>query len=158
MPAQLDTCGNSNTQWQIKKVLPVNSPVQTNAKDIETAMLADLAQINEQSLNLPLVFTRHCPDGHLIGGVTGSTSYGWLLVKTLWVHHAHRSQGMAQSLMAQIETKAATLDCHSAWLDTSNSNARKFYERQGYMIFGCLENTTAQAPIGHARWFMRKTF
>ena len=39
-----------------------------------------------------------------------------------------------------------------AWLDTYDFQARPFYERHGYAVFGELDGF----PNGHRRWFMRK--
>jgi hypothetical protein len=39
-----------------------------------------------------------------------------------------------------------------AWLETYSFQARPFYERHGYTVFGVLDNH----PIGHQRYFMQK--
>jgi iron complex outermembrane receptor protein len=43
--------------------------------------------------------------------------------------------------------------CHSAYLDTFSFQAKPFYERCGYEVFGVLEDF----PKGHQRFFMRKS-
>ncbi len=40
------------------------------------------------------------------------------------------------------------------WLRDHSFQARPFYERHGYTVFGTLDNY----PIGHSRCFMQKAF
>jgi hypothetical protein len=63
------------------------------AAEIERALLASLVEANEQSTNLSFAFEARA-DGLRIGGVVASTSYGWLLVKMLWVASAWRRTGV----------------------------------------------------------------
>lgn len=126
------------------------------ANQIEAALLEALAGVNVQSTNTSIVLIAACGQGQMIGGVTGTTSYGWLLVKTLWVKEDQRGSGLGRQLMQAIEDEAARLECHDAWLDTSNAQARAFYLRLGYGDFGVLENGPDQAPASHCRWFMKK--
>ncbi len=93
----------------------------------------------------------------LIGGLTASTSYGWILIKTLWVDEAQRNQGVGRLLMEEAEAKGIGLGCHSAWLDTSNPDAKTFYETLGYEVFGELSNDAEQFPESHRRWFLKKS-
>ena len=74
------------------------------AAEIERALLASLAEANEQSTNLSFAVEARA-DGRRIGGVVASTSYGWLLVKMLWVDRAWRRAGVGARLMAAAEEK-----------------------------------------------------
>jgi len=69
------------------------------SKDIEDALLASLALSNAQTTNTTIVLTKRDPSGQLLAGVSGITSYGWLLVKLLWVHEDHRKTGVGRTLM-----------------------------------------------------------
>ncbi|MEM7444813.1 MAG: GNAT family N-acetyltransferase [Pseudomonadota bacterium] len=126
------------------------------AELIEAELLKSLRLELPQSTNTSFVLTARDSEENLVGGLTASTSYGWLLVKTLWVKPSHRGKGLGQDLMAQAEAKALAAGCHGAWLDTSSPKARQFYERQGYEPFGQLSNEPGRAPEGHRRWFMQK--
>ncbi len=131
---------------------------QPQAKqDIEESLLSALAQVNAQSENATLVFSADSKDGRRLGGATGSTSYGWLLLKMLWVDDSARGAGLGRQLTNAIEAEAKRLGCHSAWLDTSNRDAREFYLKLGYSDFGKLENGPDRTPPEHIRWFMKKT-
>ncbi len=126
-------------------------------KEIEKKLLASLAELNAQSTNATIVLSRRDSLGKLVAGVSGSTSYGWFLVKLLWVHEDLRGTGIGKMLMLEAEERAKALGCHGAWLDTSNIEAREFYLHLGYSDFGLLSNTPGDEPEGHHRWFMNKS-
>ncbi|WP_299615756.1 GNAT family N-acetyltransferase [Pelagibius sp.] len=127
------------------------------AETVETELLKALHAAQPQAENASFVLAARDPQGALVGGLTGTTSYGWLLVKTLWVDETQRGQGLGRALMDRAEERARQARCHGAWLDTSNPDAMAFYARLGYELFGELANTNGQQPTGHRRWFMRKT-
>jgi len=126
------------------------------ADDIETELLRSLKESNVQSVNETITFSVRGDKEELIGGLSASTSYGWLLIKTLWIHEKHRRNGFGKRLMENAESKARDMGCHGAWLDTSNESAQQFYQGLGYSAFGELSNSDQQFPTPHQRWFMRK--
>ena len=63
-----------------------------------------------------------------------------------------RRDGLGASLLAQAEREARARGCHGAWLDTYSFQARGFYERQGYSVFGRIDDY----PPGHCRYFLSK--
>jgi len=75
-----------------------------------------------------------------------------LCVDLLFVPDTLRGRGLGSELMKRAEEEALARGCHSAWLDTFQFQARGFYERIGYQIFGELSDF----PAGHARYFMKK--
>ncbi|MCU1292472.1 MAG: family acetyltransferase [Bryobacterales bacterium] len=101
---------------------------------------------------VPLVFTLFDAEGEFAGGLTGNIAYGWLFVDLLWVADRVRGQGQGSSLVLAAESEARGRGCRNSWLDTFSFQARDFYERLGYSIFGELEDF----PPGHRRYFMRK--
>lgn len=127
------------------------------AAEIEAELLKTLRESSEQSVNTQFVLSIKDEHGKLTGGLTASTSYGWLLIKTLWVDKAYRNRGYGKQLMQQAHDKGREIGCHSAWLDTSNLPAQQFYQALGYSIFGELSNEAEQFPANHHRYFMSKT-
>lgn len=127
------------------------------AATLESRLLESLRSTLTQAENTGFVLTASSADDRLIGGLTASTSYGWLLTKVLWVDEASRQQGIGAKLMQSAESKARELDCHSAWLDTSSPAAKQFYEALGYVVFGELANEAGDFPETHTRWFMKKS-
>ena len=127
------------------------------AERLESELLSSLALNQEQAINTDFTLSANNADGELIGGLVASSSYSWLLVKILWVEESQRNLGAGRSLMAAAEAKAEELGCHSVWLDTSNAEAKRFYDALGYKVFGKLENLEGHSPPDHCRWFMKKS-
>jgi len=125
------------------------------AIDIETALLADLQQSAPQGRNETITLSVNATDGRLVAGLVGSTSYGWLLIKMLWVADELRRQGYGRALVLNAFNHAKSLGCHSAWLDTSNRDAMQFYRALEFTVFGIIENSGSQEPAGHQRWFLK---
>lgn len=88
----------------------------------------------------------------VVAGITGGTSWEWLIVSHLWVMESKRRCGLGQSLMQKAEAEAIERGCHSAHLDTYSFQAVAFYLKIGYEEFGRLENY----PRGHSRYYLRK--
>lgn len=104
----------------------------------------------------PLILLAREEGGTEVGGLVGSTSYGWLLVKMLWVAEEFRGRGIGAGMMAQAEAMARARGCHGAWLDTSSARAERLYIRLGYEPFGVLANGSGDTPEGHRRAFLAK--
>jgi GNAT superfamily N-acetyltransferase len=100
----------------------------------------------------PVNFLLRSEMGEVLGGVMAQVWGGWLQVFYLWVAEAVRGQGHASRLMDAAEDYAKMRGCVGALLDTHSFQARPFYERRGYEVFGALEN----CPVGHARFFLQK--
>ncbi|MCR9135470.1 MAG: GNAT family N-acetyltransferase [Alphaproteobacteria bacterium] len=123
---------------------------------VETELLRALAASNVQSENTQIVLSIRDEANAIVAGVTASTAYGWLLIKTLWVREDQRGNGLGRQLMQTVEARGRELGCHGAWLDTSSGQARAFYEAQGFETFGKLSNMPDQFPGDHRRWFMKR--
>ncbi len=90
--------------------------------------------------------------GAVVGGLLGGTYWGWLYVEILWLSDDVRHQGWGTRLLAEAERIAIERGCHGAHLDTMDFQARPFYERQGYSVFGIIDDM----PLGHQRIFLKK--
>ncbi|MBS0411987.1 MAG: GNAT family N-acetyltransferase [Proteobacteria bacterium] len=100
----------------------------------------------------PANFVLRSERGEVMGGLLGFIWGGWLQVDSLWVSDAVRGQGFGQGLLSAAETYARERGCQGVFLDTYSFQARPFYERQGYEVFGTLPD----CPPGHERHFLRK--
>ncbi len=100
-------------------------------------------------------FNRHIRNekGEIIAGIN-TTMYLWhcLFVDTLWVREDYRKAGLGTLLMQAIEKEAKEQGCYLAHVDTFDFQARGFYEKNGYTLFGTLEN----CPKGHQRFYLKK--
>lgn len=90
--------------------------------------------------------------GNVIGGITGHTEWGWLYCGMFWLPEELRRQGWGSKLLLTIEEEARGRGCKHVHLDTFGFQARGFYEKHGYEVFGVLENY----PTGYDRYFMKK--
>lgn len=130
---------------------------EDTADVVEGELLKALGAVLPQSLNRTFTLAARDEKSRLIGGLSASTSYGWLLIKTLWVDSAHRKQGIGSSLVGCAEAQGLDYSCHAAWLDTSNPDSMRFYRALGYETFGELTNVPGQFPPEHHRWFLKKS-
>jgi GNAT superfamily N-acetyltransferase len=103
-------------------------------------------------LDLNLVLRQ--PDGTVAGGLLGETNAGWLFIKALWVAELQRGRGYGRQLLQAAEDEARTRQCIGVYLDTYTFQARPFYERQGYRVFGELRDH----PPGGAKYYLAKRF
>ena len=99
-------------------------------------------------VNLFLKSSRGETMGGLLGGVWG----GWLHIGYLWVDRSARGKRWATQLMDQAEAYARECGAHSVTLDTHSFQARPFYEKRGYEVFGTLD----AYPGEHKKFFLRK--
>ena len=90
--------------------------------------------------------------GDHVGGLWGRCGYDWLFVELLAVPEEHRGANYGRALMEQAEAIARANDCVGIWLDTYEFQARGFYEKLGFEIFGTLDDH----PVGQRRFFLRK--
>ncbi len=86
------------------------------------------------------------------GGLIGQFLWQWLRIEILAVPERYRGQGVGSQLMASAESIAWAHGCRRAWVDTFSFQAPRFYEKQGYRLFGEL----ADYPPGETRSFYWK--
>ena len=61
-------------------------------------------------------------------------------------------RGLGSELMRRAEAEAQTRGCRQMWLDTYAFQARGFYERLGFEVFGQIDGPAPMFP----RYFMQK--
>lgn len=89
----------------------------------------------------------------IIAGIN-SMLYCWgiLFVDVLWVNETYRFKGLGKQLLQRVQESAEQKGCSLMHLDTFDFQAKDFYLKQGFEIFGTLEN----CPPGHTRFYMKK--
>jgi GNAT superfamily N-acetyltransferase len=75
-----------------------------------------------------------------------------LWIDLLFVPESMRGIGIGRKLMTLAEGEAVRRACRAAALDTFSFQARGFYERLGYSVFGTLDD----CPPGHRRFYLTK--
>jgi GNAT superfamily N-acetyltransferase len=122
------------------------------------ALVAPLRRYNQAHGPLlevkPLALLLRDEAGNTVGGLWGRTAYDWLYVELLAVPEGMRGSGTGTALMRTAEAIALERGCIGTWLDTFAFQARPFYEKLGYSVFGEL----IDHPRGSARYFLMKRF
>lgn len=101
----------------------------------------------------PLGLSVRDRDGHLVGGLKGSTGLRWLYIAVLWLEESHRGRGLGAALLGRAEELARERGCLGVCLTSFSFQAPGFYQRNGYEIFGELDDY----PPGEKLVFLRKT-
>lgn len=93
-------------------------------------------------------------DGEVIAGINSlvylNTSI--LFINQLFVDEEYRSQRLGSILLDKVEKEAKMLGAKLAHLDTFDWQAKDFYLKHGYKIFGTLDD----CPLGHKCYYMKK--
>jgi GNAT superfamily N-acetyltransferase len=124
----------------------------------EKAVLDGLIAFNETAGGpigyQPLAILLKDDAGAVQGGLVGRVVYDWLYIELLHLPRAARGEGLGTRVMAEAEAFALDRGLAGIWLDTYHFQARGFYEKLGYTVFGTLEGH----PIGGRRHFLSKRF
>ena len=87
-----------------------------------------------------------------VGGLYGRSHYSWLFIELIYVPQSMRRHGLGKKLLEMAENEAIKRGCHGIWLDTFEFQARLFYEKCGFKVFGELPDY----PSGNSRYFLKK--
>jgi GNAT superfamily N-acetyltransferase len=98
------------------------------------------------------ILIRDQADNHIIGGLSGHSFYEWMYINLFFIPNALRGQKLGQRRLAQAEAIARTRSCTGIWLNTFEFQARGFYEKQGFTLFG----TIPDHPHGNNMYFLQK--
>ncbi len=90
--------------------------------------------------------------GLVVGGLVAQSRWGSFQIDMIVVPDEARGQGLGSQLLSLAEKEARRRGCHHMWLDTYAFQARAFYKRLGFEVFGQLDGPEPFYP----RYFMRK--
>ena len=100
-----------------------------------------------------LCFVLKDPEGEVVGGILGETYWEWFYLDLLWVSEDLRRRGYGSQLLEIAEEEARKRGANNAYLDTFSFQAPEFYYKNGYQVFGELNDY----PPGNTRYFLTKT-
>ena len=111
------------------------------------------APFSQQQPFVNLNFCIKDDSGLIIAGIT-SLMYCWgmLFVDILAVDEKYYKNGLGSKLLSHVENEAKKLGATLAHLDTFDFQAKDFYIKHGYEVFGVLDD----CPKGHKRYYMKK--
>jgi len=84
----------------------------------------------------PLAVLLHDESGTVTGGLVGRTVYSWLIIEMLFVPALLRGAGVGSALVRMAEAAARARGCIGMQVDTFDPQARSFYQRLGFTVFG----------------------
>ena len=93
-----------------------------------------------------------CQSEATIAGLLSHTLWNGFFISALWVAEAVRRKGIGRQLLARAEELAMQNGCDHIDLDTFDFQAREFYVKNGFHLFGTIEDS----PIGHKRYYLIK--
>ncbi len=132
-----------------------------NCKDGDADYIIDrlveynLSQVSAKQKELFDTLDKKITDdnGNIIAGcVAIMNCWNVAYIDTLWVDSKYRGKGLGARLLAEIEKTAKAKGGYLVHLDTFDFQAKEFYEKQGYEVFGVLED----CPKGHCRYYLKK--
>ena len=100
----------------------------------------------------PMGFFLRSPRGEWLGGCIGEIWGGWLHIRNLWVTQSLQGAGHGGRLMDAAEAYGVERGARAVTLETHSFQAKDFYLKRGYEVFGTLD----EYPPGHAKYFLRK--
>lgn len=89
---------------------------------------------------------------NIIGGIEGEIFDKVCAVHMAWVEENERKKGVGTQLFYQLEELAKQNACQFIQLDTTEFQARQFYEKLGFIVIASLPNNFK----GNATHIMRK--
>src|SRR5262245_59886687 len=93
----------------------------------------------------PLAISLH-EGKQMVGGLVGSSFWGWMYIELLWILDGKRKQGLGKSLLQKAETEARKRGVRNVFVSTFSFQAPGFYKRLGYRQIAKLKDF----PRGHS--------
>ena len=90
--------------------------------------------------------------GQVIDGLIASSRWSGFHVEMIALPDVLRGMGIGTQLTTLAEQEARRRNCYHMFLDTHAFQAKPFYERHGFEVFGEIEGP----PPYHPRFFMKK--
>ena len=94
-------------------------------------------------------------DGQIIAGIVAYIyQWGCLFVDDLWVDEKYRGKELGSNLLHAVEEAGKGRGCYLSYLDTGDFQAKPFYLKHGYTVFGTVKDN----PVGHEDYVLFKRF
>jgi len=90
-------------------------------------------------------------DDKIVAAAIGESKYEWLIIQYFYVEDKFRKNGIRSKILKEIVEIAKDRNCKGIHLDTFEFQARDFYVKQGFNVFGEIDDH----PSGYKRYFMK---
>lgn len=91
-------------------------------------------------------------DNKLVGGAIGFVKYDWYFLDMLYIDEEYRKRKIGTSLINELENFAQKKKLVGIRTDTWDFQAKGFYEKMGFTLFGELKD----CPLGTINYFFEK--
>lgn len=135
------------------KIIVTDNPSLQDEEFVIDNLWKHNSQFDEVDIT-PLFLTLRNEQNHILGGLVARTWWQGLEVQYLWVGEDARGQGKGRELMLKAEEVARDRGCRMAYVDTFNFQAKGFYEKLGYSVYGNMEGYLGK----HTRFYLQKIF
>lgn len=132
--------------------------IKKTSPEIHEYLINGLRCFNQQALHLQnagsvFICFEARNDDNLIGGIKAYFYFEHnLFIEFLFVDEHHRHSGIGKQLLQQAELEGKHLGAKLVHLDTFDFQAKDFYIKNGYEVYGVLRD----CPPGHKRYYMKK--
>ena len=153
----VDDCELSRDDYELSRFDETQPELRKQVEDgLHAYNVGQSEEMRQQSRPLELYVRDR--DGRVRGGLLGRMRWWWtgrgcLEVGVLWLDEPLRRSGHGSRLLRQAEEAARAAGCARVTLHTFSFQARPFYEKQGYRVFGQLEDFP---PGGAAYWMVKE--
>lgn len=90
----------------------------------------------------------------LIGGAIGFVEFNWYFLDLLYIDEEYRNRNIGTNLIKEIEKFALEEHLTGVRMETWNFQAKGFYEKNGYSVFGEIKD----CPPGTIDYHLKKDF
>lgn len=101
---------------------------------------------------LPLNFHIKDEQGNIIAGINALSCWQMVHISELYVDENYRGKEIGSTLLNKVESEAKDIGATTSHTDTFDWQAKDFYLKLGYEVFGVIED----CPKGHKRFFLKK--
>lgn len=128
----LNTCSEEEKEYIHNKLIEYNAKYITDYEDIS--------------------FCYKNESNEIVGGIAGSRDNECITIDYFWIDEEFRGKGIGSKLLEKLELIAKEKKSKVINLSTFDFQAPEFYKKQGYELFGKLDNCIN----GHSQYFFRK--
>lgn len=130
---------NEDVQYLYQKIVEYNINKVTPTQDFSYEIIS---------------LTLKDKEGKIIGGLIANLfMWSFINIDVLWVEDSLRKSGYGTKLLLELEKIAKEKNANMIQVDTFSFQAPEFYKRNGYEVFGILENCPAE---GYNRYYLKK--
>ncbi|QMT61719.1 GNAT family N-acetyltransferase [Legionella sp. PC997] len=128
----------------------------TENKTVGNILYSNLKRFNELIIGAyetkPFCIYATNNENEVIGGVKGDIFGQLCRIFTMWIHENYRGKKLGTKIFGELEKLAIDNNCNIIQVDTTEFQAKEFYEKMGFSVFATLPDNF----IGYKSFILRK--